>query len=200
MPRTLFSNRLLFRIGVAMVVVAGAAEGVGAAADADGDDAAAGPSELRVVGVGADPDFLHRVGRRHEREAALAGAFAARVRRAVEQELVRSVDAAVDRDGVHAAVVERPGADALARELRRDARQRVGQRVRVAARQRQALDLGLVDHAGCASRSSSGAAASRRRPALLRSSRPSSQREVDAQAVARRGPRSPAPPARNWRA
>ncbi len=130
---------------VAMVVVRGAAQRVRSAADADGNHAAAGAPELRVVGVGADADFLHRVGRRHERQAPLRRALAARVGRAVEQQLVRSIAAAVDRDRIHAAVVERTRADARPRELRRHALDRVGERVGIAPGERQVLDLVLVD-------------------------------------------------------
>ena len=102
------------QVRIAMDVVAGAMELVGAAADRDGNGAAAGASELGVVGAGGDADFLHGVGRRHEGQAAARSAFTAGVRRAIQREACCCGDAAVDRDPVHAAVVERPQLNALA--------------------------------------------------------------------------------------
>ena len=100
--------------GVAVDVIGGAVELVGAAADGHRDGAAAGPPELGVVGAGRHAHFLYGVGRRHECQAAARSPFTARIGRAVQREAVAAGDASVDRDPVHAAVVERPQLNALA--------------------------------------------------------------------------------------
>ena len=132
--------------GVAVDVVRGAVELVGAAANRHRDGATAGPAELGVVGAGRHAHFLHGVGRRHERQAAARSSFTARIGRAVEREAVAAGDAAVDRNAVHAAVVERPQLNALAvAGLADDAGDDVREREGIAAGAGKVLDQLLRD-------------------------------------------------------
>ena len=133
--------------GVAVNVVAGPMELVRAAPDRDGNRAAAGASELGVVGARRDPDFLHRVGRRDEGETAARAAFTTGVRRAIQRELVAAGDATVDGDAVHAAVVEGPQLDALAiAGLADHAGHDMRERERIPPRAREVLDQLLSHH------------------------------------------------------
>ena len=127
-----------------MHVGRGARQPVAAALHAHAHRAAASAPELRVVGVGVDAHFLDGVGGRHEAEVA-AAALAVGVRRAVEQEAVAAADPAVDVETVHAAVVERPVADARARRVAEHAWRREDEHERVLPVQRRVGDLVRVD-------------------------------------------------------
>ena len=116
-------------------------EGVGARLQRHVHDAAGGAAVLRVVGVGLHLELLHRVGRRHVGDvvAALVGV----VRRAVEQEFVVAVLAAVHRKVGQRAVVERPQVDGL--RVVGDAGDQHVERYRAARLQRQLGDAVPVD-------------------------------------------------------
>ncbi len=117
-------------------VVADAVERVRPRLQRHVDDAAGGPAVLRVVRVRGDLELLHRFRRRHVGDvvAALVGV----VRRAVEQELVVAVLAAVHRPVGERAVVERAEVDRLGVVV--DAGDEHGERHRAARLQRQLGD------------------------------------------------------------
>ena len=123
---------------VAIVIVAFAAEAVGAALERHVDGGAGGVALLRVEVGGLDLEFLNGAGRRHERDAAAV----AHVGRAVERELI-AARRAIGVDVGGAAVVER------ARELEvaevGDAGGEAGEHERVAVGERHQRDALFVD-------------------------------------------------------
>ena len=139
-PTRVFEEEVVLRqLVVAVVPVALALEGVGAALDHDVHRGARGVALLGVERRGLDLELRHRAGWRDEGDAPAAG----HVGRPVEGELV-APRGAVGHDAGCPAVVEGPaeleisGVGDAGREAR--------QRERVAVRQRQQGDALLVDH------------------------------------------------------
>ncbi len=122
-------------------LVDAAVHAVGARLERHVDDAARRAPVLRVVAVGDDLEFLHRVDRRHVGD--VVAPLNRVVRRAVEQELVVAVLAAVDRPVGDGAVVERPLINR--RPVVGDARRQVRQHEGIARVQRKLGDAQVVD-------------------------------------------------------
>ena len=127
-------------------VVADAVEAVRAGLERHVDDAAGGAPVLRVVRVGRDLELLHGFGRRDVGDVvpALVGV----VGRAVEQELVVAVLAAVHRPVGERAVVEGAEVDGLG--VVGDAGDQRGERHRAAGLERQLRDASGVDDGAAA--------------------------------------------------
>ena len=116
-------------------------KGVGARLQRHVHDAAGGPAVLRVVGVRLHLELLHRIGWRHVGD--VVAALVRVVGRAVEQEFVVAVLAAVHRKVGQCAVVERTEVDGL--RVVGDAGDQRRERYRAARLERQLRDARLID-------------------------------------------------------
>ena len=118
------------------------AQRVGAGLEQDVDHSAGRSSVLRVVAVGDDLELLHRVDRWHVRDVVAADERI--VGRAVEQEFVVAILAAVDRPVRDRAVVKRTLEDG--RPVVGDARRQVRQHEGIARVQRQLSNALVINH------------------------------------------------------